>query len=266
VSARSPSARRAKLTATCEQPRGATQAEGVAFMASPMLWHRPSLRVARSTTTTTTTTEAVHVCSSSTRVSSNNRSHRTMLALVVLLTLAGVTGQAMAANYVVYLQGRSMNAWPQQALLAHSAAYTDITLSCNGSSRLADSTVRPQIRAALANCCSNGNQCVVVCYSAGALRYLLAIDDLKAIGTPATGVAHSASRVAMREPTTAAVPGLALRVIAAALATSSPSSIDRKGSYSPRQIQPLNRAHKQDQRRSCASRRSTAVTCSGTLP
>jgi len=111
-----------------------------------------------------------------------------MLAFVVLLTLATVRGHASAANYVVYLQGRSMNAWPSQALLAHSASYTDITLNYNGSSRLGDSTVRPQISSALASYCRNGNQCVVVCYSAGCLRYLLAIDDLKAAGTPATGV------------------------------------------------------------------------------
>jgi hypothetical protein len=106
----------------------------------------------------------------------------------ILLTLASVQNQASAANYVVYLQGRSMNAWPSQALLAHSAAYTDITLNYNGSSRLGDSTVRPQVSAALANYCRNGNQCIIACYSAGCLRYLLAIDDLKAAGTPATGV------------------------------------------------------------------------------
>jgi hypothetical protein len=121
-------------------------------------------------------------------VSSWSRSRIAAFALATSFILAIIGSQASAAKYVVYLQGRSMNSWPFQALLAHSAAYTDITLAYNGSSRLGDATVRPLISNALSSYCSNGNQCVVACYSAGCLRYLLAIDDLKAAGTPATGV------------------------------------------------------------------------------
>jgi hypothetical protein len=130
-----------------------------------------------------------------------------------------VQKQASAANYVVYLQGRSMNAWPNQALLAHSAAYIDITLNYNGSSRLGDSTVRPQVSAALANYCRNGNQCIVACYSAGCLRYLLAIDDLKAAGTPVASTAFSAAAPQMERSSWLAPMRFQSRALATAICT-----------------------------------------------
>jgi hypothetical protein len=93
-------------------------------------------------------------------------------------------------NKIVYLHGRSMNGWPGQGLLQQSgSSWNHVTLSYNGSARLADATVRNTVKNALSTNCRGSNQCVIVCYSAGCARMLLAFDDLAAAGTPVTNVA-----------------------------------------------------------------------------
>jgi hypothetical protein len=91
-------------------------------------------------------------------------------------------------NKIVYLHGRSMGGWPSNGLVQASSAWDHVTLSYDGSSRLADSTARATVKGALATNCRAPNQCVIVCYSAGCGRMLLALDDLAAAGTPADHV------------------------------------------------------------------------------
>lgn len=102
----------------------------------------------------------------------------------------GGGGTTTTTNYnkIVYLHGRSMGGWPSNGLVPASSAWDQVTLSYNGSARLSDSTVRATVKSALATNCRAPNQCVVVCYSAGCARMLLAMDELVAAGTPADHV------------------------------------------------------------------------------
>lgn len=111
---------------------------------------------------------------------------RFIIASFALLILTGVQlGQARAANYVVYLHGRSMNNWPSAAYLGISASWSHAPLSYNGSKRLLDPTIRASIKGHIATRCRGANQCVIICYSAGCARMMVALEDLRADGTPA---------------------------------------------------------------------------------
>jgi hypothetical protein len=110
------------------------------------------------------------------------------LLAFTLLATGLLSARADAAKYVVYFHGRSMKSWPPSAKLFSSSTYTHIFSSYDGSSRLTNTTARSDVKTKLSTYCSGTNQCVVVCYSAGCLRYLLAVQDLKAAGTPASGI------------------------------------------------------------------------------
>jgi hypothetical protein len=107
---------------------------------------------------------------------------------MLLLGLMLAPLDALAAKTIVYIHGRSMNFWPSAALMGHDSSWGVVNPSFNGSSRLNDASARFAVKNAIANACTGGNVCVVACYSAGCARTLLALDDLRAVGTPATGV------------------------------------------------------------------------------
>lgn len=104
---------------------------------------------------------------------------RRLALLMITISTIGVVGSASAGNYVVYLHGRSMNGWPSNALLGAPAGWSHITMSYDGSASLANSSVRTGITDTIAAYCGGGNQCVVVCYSAGCARMLDAYKVLK---------------------------------------------------------------------------------------
>lgn len=109
-----------------------------------------------------------------------------LFALVVTLGL-GIPA-AHATNYVVYLHGRSMSTWPSAANLGVPGTWTHAPMSFNGSKSLSDPVIRSQVRTELSLKCRGANQCILVCYSAGCARMLLAFDELRAQGTPADRV------------------------------------------------------------------------------
>lgn len=100
------------------------------------------------------------------------------------------TAPPPTANKIVYLHGRSMTGWPGNGLLAASSAWTHVTLGYDGSARMSDTNVRSVVKNALSTNCrsANGNQCVIICYSAGCARMLYAMDELAAAGTPVDNV------------------------------------------------------------------------------
>jgi hypothetical protein len=108
---------------------------------------------------------------------------RRLVPLVVLgLTLAALAGAArpaQAGNYIVYLHGRSMSGWPSNALLGAPAGWSHVPMSYNGSASLGNSAIRTSITNTIATYCGAGNQCIVVCYSAGCARMLDAYKLLK---------------------------------------------------------------------------------------
>jgi hypothetical protein len=92
-------------------------------------------------------------------------------------------------NKIVYLHGRSMNTWPSYPRVVASSAWNHVSLYYNGSDRLTSYGPRTTVKNAIRDNCTGSNQCVIVCYSAGCARMLLAFDDLIAEGTPANRVA-----------------------------------------------------------------------------
>ncbi len=95
-----------------------------------------------------------------------------LIPLFVVAALIGSARSAQAGNYVVYLHGRSMNGWPSPATLGATPDWSHVQLTYNGSASLADSGIRNTIADTIATYCGGGNQCVVVCYSAGCARML----------------------------------------------------------------------------------------------
>lgn len=91
-------------------------------------------------------------------------------------------------NKIVYLHGRSQGGWPGAGRLAAPSSWNHVTLSYDGSQRVNNSTVRNTVKNALRENCRGDNWCVVVTHSAGMIRYLRALVDLEAEGTPATNV------------------------------------------------------------------------------
>ncbi len=93
---------------------------------------------------------------------------------------------ATTANRVIYVHGRSMWSWPTVALLRTSTSWSHQWLVFNGSERLANPSIRTQLRTTIKDGCTGTKQCVIVCYSTGCARTLLALDELRAANTPAT--------------------------------------------------------------------------------
>jgi hypothetical protein len=109
---------------------------------------------------------------------------RSGLRLVIICSVLfgvwfGSIRTSHAGNYIVYLHGRSMNGWPGNALLGAPSGWSHVPMNFNGSASLGDSTIRNNIANTLATYCGTGNQCVVVCYSAGCARMLDAYKLLK---------------------------------------------------------------------------------------
>ena len=60
-----------------------------------------------------------------------------IVAALAVLFLTGLRlGEANAANYVIYLHGRSMNSWPGKAYLGIPSSWSHAPISYNGSARL----------------------------------------------------------------------------------------------------------------------------------
>ena len=112
---------------------------------------------------------------------------RTPALVLLLVALCEGAASAQTPQYIIYLHGRSMNAWPPAALLGSPTTTVAVNPSYNGSSRIADPTTRSAIRNAISTHCRS-TTCAIACYSAGCARALLALDDLRAAGTPATGL------------------------------------------------------------------------------
>jgi hypothetical protein len=129
------------------------------------------------------------------------------IGVFVLSVILVAAQTARAANYIVYLHGRSMSGWPSAALLGPPAGWSHVTLSYNGSASLGDTAIQGAINNTVATHCGGGNQCVVVCYSAGCARMLLAYRQLQDQGRYPGGILWS-------EAAASAAGGSELAVIA----------------------------------------------------
>jgi hypothetical protein len=120
--------------------------------------------------------------------SARSRLVRFLAACAVLGALIFATRTASAGDYVLYLHGRDMSTWPSYGLVLVPESWVHIALTYNGSARIADPTARSQVSSAMKSYCSGGNNCIIVCYSAGCYRELFGLYDLKQAGTPPKGI------------------------------------------------------------------------------
>ena len=90
----------------------------------------------------------------------------TIIATALVTTSLSAT--ASAANYAVFLHGRAENKWSGPMAVPVGYTAVDAVASWDGKARIDG----PQVNyGALANLCSNGNQCVVYSYSTGGLIF-----------------------------------------------------------------------------------------------
>jgi hypothetical protein len=111
--------------------------------------------------------------------------HTMLIAVVTFLAVP----RAHAGYYNVYVHGRSWGNWSAETV--NAAGWTNVTLAFDGNARLNGNETNVTVRNAIYAYCSNGNLCHVVCYSAGCLRTLKAIDDLRAMGYTLPGLLWS---------------------------------------------------------------------------
>jgi hypothetical protein len=112
---------------------------------------------------------------------------RTVLALAFALTLVSIGApDAAAGNFIVHVQGRGWSGWNDEVPFV--SGWQTITLPFNGNAKLNGPETNTTVRNALTSYCTNGNNCVVHCYSAGCLRVLKAVSDLRAGGNGLGGL------------------------------------------------------------------------------
>lgn len=105
---------------------------------------------------------------------------RTRLAVCAfLMVLTGAAATASAASYVIYAQGRGWKDWSTaERVNVSGTSWTNITVPYDGGASIRGPATTT-LRTALEQRCavSTGNTCIVVCYSAGCLRFLKALHD-----------------------------------------------------------------------------------------
>src|ERR1041384_1666944 len=108
---------------------------------------------------------------------------RAGLSFVIISLVICVSTVSASAGNVIYLHGRSQKTWPFGGQLVVTPSWQQIVLNYDGNLRLDDASVRPFVRDQIRAACS-ATDCVVVCYSAGCARALVAYSDLAALGVP----------------------------------------------------------------------------------
>lgn len=111
------------------------------------------------------------------------RRHTTWLAAIVIMLW--MSAEASAGSYIIYAQGRSWGSWKTDT--ASVSGYSNITLAFEGNKRI-NSSATTTVKNAIASYCSGGNGCIVHCYSAGCLRTLKAVSDLRSGGNTLPGL------------------------------------------------------------------------------
>lgn len=110
-------------------------------------------------------------------------------ALILTLAIMGTAALAddvQAANYVIMVQGRGWSTWNGE--MPSAAGWTNVTLSFNGNAKLNGGETNVTVRNAILNHCSSGHSCIIHCYSAGCLRVLKAVTDLRSAGNTLPGL------------------------------------------------------------------------------
>src|SRR4051812_759236 len=134
--------------------------------------------------------------------------------VVAVLALSVVApSEAGATNYVFHMQGRGWKGWDNMQSVS-ATGWTNMYFNYDGNSALTNSTTTSEINNALTSYCNTtSNACVILCYSAGCLRMIKAVGDLRAQGYALSGLVWA-------EATGSAAGGTGLAELATKGATS----------------------------------------------
>jgi hypothetical protein len=100
--------------------------------------------------------------------------------------MLGWVSPASAADYIIYVHGRGWGSWNGE--VAAVSGWTNVTLSYDGNSRLDGPATNTTVRNAISTYCTGSHRCVIECYSAGCLRTLKAVADLRNAGNTLPGL------------------------------------------------------------------------------
>lgn len=98
---------------------------------------------------------------------------------VVVAALAGTVAVAQAANKIIYVHGRGQMTFnTAERVNVSGTSWQPVALSFDGGASI-NGPATATVRTALEQQCAvgTGNTCIVVCYSAGCLRFLKAVRD-----------------------------------------------------------------------------------------
>jgi hypothetical protein len=101
------------------------------------------------------------------------------ILIAAVLGVVAMADTASATNYILYAQGRGWTSWSsQERVNVTGSSWTPVYIAYDGGASIngpATTTLRTQLEQKCA--ASTGNTCIVVCYSAGCLRFLKAMHD-----------------------------------------------------------------------------------------
>jgi hypothetical protein len=114
---------------------------------------------------------------------------RALTLVASLVVLTALAAPAHGGNYFLYLQGRGWASWNGET--ASVSGWTNVTLNYNGNAPINGYETNTIVKNAIATYCSAPNACVIHCYSAGCLRMLKAVYDLRAANNSLSGIQYA---------------------------------------------------------------------------
>ncbi|HEY5952626.1 MAG TPA: hypothetical protein VIV40_44310 [Kofleriaceae bacterium] len=113
---------------------------------------------------------------------------RTAIGVSIVVAMLAIAAPARATNYVFHMQGRGWKGWDNMQSVS-ATGWTNMYFNYDGNSALTNSTTTTEINNALTTYCdTTANSCVLLCYSAGCLRMVKAVQDLRAQGHALSGL------------------------------------------------------------------------------
>ncbi|MBL9018348.1 MAG: hypothetical protein JNL83_29445 [Myxococcales bacterium] len=142
-----------------------------------------------------------------------------LLGIVVAALVLFAAAPADAGNLAIHMQGRGWKGWDSMRSVG-APGWTNVYFNYDGNSSLTNTTTTSEINNYLkTNCNTTANSCVVLCYSAGCLRVIKAVGDLRAQGWSLAGLlwieaaASAAGGTGMAELSTASWTKVIAKVI-----------------------------------------------------
>ena len=118
---------------------------------------------------------------------------RKALAILTAAVSLGALAPIAEANNIVYIQGRSWQTWDSEVVNSswfNVASGVNGFPNWNGNAPINGTETNSTVRGWISTYCSGGQTCIIHCYSAGCLRALKAVYDLRASGNSLPGLLY----------------------------------------------------------------------------